>query len=149
MAKYSISGAGPSGTNITILALIGGTTRRPRLYEVGLGFTSTPADTALDWALMRLTAVGTEGSGFTPVALDPADPAAAADGAMAHSVEPTYTANSHLVREGVNQRGKARWMANAGSELIIPATANNGIGLRSLAMSTGTPTVAGYMLFEE
>ena len=146
--RYAGHGAAAAGTNKTLLALISATTVRPRLYDLILGSGAAVADVTTKYHLERFTAVGTEGSGFTPIALDPADPAAKSDYGVAHTAEPTYTASAHLLAISLNQRATFRWIAAPGSELIAPATANNGIGLQSQA-STGTPTCEAVMLHEE
>lgn len=138
-SHYSGFGAAAVGTDKTILALLASATVRPALKSFVLSFGGTVGDVATILKLMRLTAVGTEGNGFTPIALDPADPAAIADYAAAHSVEPTYTANTELWDGALNQRATFRHVCEPGAEFIAPATANNGIGMKS-SSSTGTPT---------
>lgn len=142
--RFSGYGSAAVGTDKTVIALLSSTSVRPCLYEFDLGSSSSPADIATLFQIMRLTAVGTEGSGFTPVPKDSADAAAQADYAVAHSVEPTYTANSQLWGTALNQRATFRWVANPGGELVAPASANNGIGLKS-ASSGATPTYIATM----
>lgn len=138
-SHYSGKGAAAVGTDKTILALLSSTSVRPSLKSFTVSFGGTPGDISTILLLMRLTAVGTEGNGFTPTALDPADPAAVADYAAAHSAEPTYTANSELWDAALNQRATFRHVCEPGAEFVVPASANNGIGLKS-SSSTGTPT---------
>jgi hypothetical protein len=150
MVRYAGKGAAATGTDKTILALVSAATIRPALYDLVIGSGSTPADAAVKFHLERFTAVGTEGSGFTPLALDPDDAAARADyGVGVYAAEPTYTAGGILLAISVNQRATFRWVAAPGSEFKAPATANNGIGLQSQAVSTGTPTYEATMLHEE
>lgn len=148
MARYAGCGEAAVGTNKTILALLSATTVRPRLFEYMVSSGATPADVATIFKLMRLTAVGTEGSGFTPVAMDPADPAALGDYAVAHSAEPTYTASSEQAHFSLNQRATFRWVAVPGCEIVAPASANNGLGLKSIS-SGGTPTSQATMYHME
>lgn len=142
--KYNGQGTAATGTNKTILQLISATTIRPQIYDVVIGSVATPADQAARFYLARFTAVGTEGSGFTPVALDPGDPASLADYGVAHSAEPTYTANAMLLQISLNQRATFRWVAAPGGELKCPASANNGIGGYSVS---STSTQAHEMCF--
>lgn len=136
--RYAGRGAVASGTDLTLLTLISATTIRPELMMIIIGSVATPADQAMRAAIMRFTAVGTEGSGFTPTALDNGDPASLADyGVGTFSVEPTYTANSHLLDVAVNQRATWTWYAQPRGGIKAPASANNGLGLRSLS-STST-----------
>ena len=147
--RYSGYGAAAVGTNKTILNVFpAATTVRPSLYDVLVGCAATPADQAASFICGRHTALGTEGSGFTPVALDPANPASVADCGVAHSAEPTYTANLNLLQFSLNQRATFRWVAAPGSELISPVTASNGIGLYSLS-ATGTASHSACFLFSE
>lgn len=146
--RFNGYGSAAVGTDKTVIALLSSTSVRPCLYEFTLGSSATPADVATLFQIMRLTAVGTEGSGFTPVPLDAADAAAAADYAVAHSAEPTYTASSQLWGSALNQRATFRWVANPGGEIVAPASANNGVGLKS-ASSGGTPTYIGQMFHFE
>ncbi len=120
-----------AGTPETLINVFGASTIRPHLYDVILGSDAT-ADQAYSIEVERTTAVGTEGSGFTPVALDPGDPVSLADvGVGTFSAEPTYTAASTLLGFGLNQRGTFRWVAAPGGELIVPATASNGLGIKA------------------
>jgi len=146
--RFSGYGSAAVGTDKTVLALLSSTSVRPCLYEFNLGSSSSPADVATLFQIMRLTAVGTEGSGFTPVPLDAADAAAAADYAVAHSAEPTYTASSQLWGTSLNQRATFRWVANPGGEIVAPASANNGVGLKS-SSSGATPTYQCTMMHFE
>ncbi len=147
--RYSGVGAAPVGTDRTLLALISAPTVRPRLYELLVSSVATPADVATRFHVERLTAVGTEGSGFSPVPLDPNSPAAAADyGVGVYSVEPSYTPGGVLLNFSLNQRATFRWVAAPGGELLAPATASNGLGLQSQS-SGGTAIHEVTMHHEE
>ncbi|KKM94630.1 hypothetical protein LCGC14_1196440 [marine sediment metagenome] len=120
-----------TGTPETLLNLISATTIRPHLYDIILGSDAT-ADQAYSIEVERTTAVGTEGSGFTPTLLDPDSPVSLSDvGVGTYASEPTYTASSTLLGFGLNQRGTFRWVAAPGGELIAPATANAGLGIKA------------------
>ena len=147
--RYTGNGAAASGSNKTALNLISAATIRPALYDLVIGSVATPADAAVKWHVQRTTAVGSEGSGFTPIALDPGDPASLADYAVAHSSEPTYTSNAVLLQISMNQRNTFGWVAAPGGELIAPATANNGRGCKTSAGSTGTTAYEVVMFHEE
>ena len=82
-----------------------------------------------------MTTAGTSTS-FTPVALDPGDPAATSTAAYTYtSTGPTLTSNAYLLEIGMNQRQFVRWIAAPGGELVIPATASNGIALLAASVS--------------
>lgn len=147
--RYCTQGGAAVGTNVTILTMISTTAIRPKITDIVIGCAVTPADQASKFALLRCTATGTAGSSFTPIALDPSDPAATAtSGVGTFSAEPTYTASSNLLNISLNQRATFRWVAAPGFELVAPATANNGIGLRSVS-ATGTAVHDATFLFEE
>ena len=101
---------------------------RPNVYDIIFGSSATPADNAILWTGQRITAAGTS-TAYTPVPLDPGDPAATAVAGINHTVEPTYTANAFLIRVALNQRATHRWIADPDGPLRMPATASNGIGL--------------------
>lgn len=149
MGRYSGYGSAAVGTDTTILTVFGGTSGRVKVFDVVVGSEATPADVATNFVLARFTAVGTEGSGFTPVPLDPADVACNADcGVGVFSAEPTYTAGAVLLSFSLNQRATFRYVCAPESEFIIPATANNGIGCKSTS-SGGTAAHEVTMLFVE
>jgi hypothetical protein len=147
--RYTGHGSAAVGTNLTILTLVSAATIRPKLYDMIIGCVATPADQATSFHLERFTAIGTEATGFTPIAIDPGDPASLADcGVGAFSVEPTYTANAHLMSLSMNQRNTFRWVAFPGGELVAPATAGNGIGLQSQS-GTGSAAHEATFYWEE
>jgi len=109
---------------------------RLKIYDIIIGCHATPADAATEFCCVRTTSVGTEGSGFTPVALDPGGVSGANCGADfgcgAFTGEPTKTANSELLVMTMNQRASVRWHAVfPGAELLVAATQNYGIALES------------------
>ena len=151
MAKYAITGALASvaGSYKTVIDVFAGATpRRGKVYDVLIGTNGTPADNYLQWDISRMTADGTGGSSITPNPLDPADAAALATAKQGYTAEPTVTANSSLFNVGVNQRASYRWVAAPGSELVFPATANNGLALRTLSGGY-TSSATGDFMYEE
>lgn len=112
----------------SLVGITSTTAIRPGVYDLYLGSSATPADNAILWKVQRHTAAGTN-TAFTPVALDPGDPAATASSGYAHSVEPTYTANSFLLWLALNQRATHRAILDPNAPLLLPATANNGATL--------------------
>jgi hypothetical protein len=145
MAKYAITGiqSTVSGAYKTALSVFASNTtalRRGKVYDVLIGTNGTPADNYLQWDISRMTVDGT-GTAVTPNPLDPADAAALGAAKNNYTVEPTVTANSSLFNVGVNQRASYRWVAAPGSELVYPATANNGlVGRARSGGYTGTAT---------
>ena len=146
--RYSINGQATNTAAKTILGLTSAATVRPRIYDFILGSDATPADMAAEYALQRYTAAGTA-TAVTPQLLDPGDPASLCSAGQAHTVEPTYTANALLLQVAVNQRATFRWVAAPGGEIVLPATAANGVGLQVISVS-GTPVnVNSTIHFEE
>lgn len=130
---YNGYGTDTNTANTTQVELRSATTIRPFVYDLLVSSNATPADNSGEYALRRTTTAGTAGSTFTPVALDPGDPASLATFNVNHSAEPTYTANSDLLHFATNQRATFRWVAAPDGEIILPAAAN-GMGLISLAV---------------
>ena len=116
----------------TAVGVTGGTGLRIRLYDFTVSAVGTPADNVLRWVVQRSTAAGTL-TAITPAPLDSADAAAEATAGENHTVEPTYTTATELFDNAVNQRATYRWVAAPGGELIVPATASNGIGFQVLS----------------
>ncbi|HSZ58596.1 MAG TPA: hypothetical protein VK797_23210 [Tepidisphaeraceae bacterium] len=136
MKAYSVSGSNASASsNHTLVNVIGSTSVRPRLFDLVVGSSATPADQAMQLSVSRFTTVGTAGSSPTPTPLDPGDIAAVATAGAAHSGEPGYTVGL-LSKISLNQRATFRWVATPGAELVSPATASNGIGLYLVSATT-------------
>lgn len=149
MGKYAATHQTPAGTNLTIILLTGSAAIRCKLYELILGSDATPADVATEFIVARTTAVGTGGTALDEVPLDPltvAATAAAVGGTF--SGEPTYTSTANLMNIALNQRATFRWVAAPDGELISIASANNGLGLRSVA-SGGTPNINSTIAWQE
>lgn len=138
--RYTASGFAAVGTNLSLLSIHAkatSPTTRQEIEDLIIGCAATPADQATNFEVQRSTATGTQTS-FTPVLLDPAPGfASEAQVGINHTAEPTYTANSVLLRCPLNQRATFRWVAAPGYALIVTATANNGIGVRSVT-ATGS-----------
>ena len=70
MAKYSVSVDGSAGADPqTVINIFSAGNARGKIYDVILGSDAPPADQAGSFEMMRTTAVGTEGAGFTPTKL--------------------------------------------------------------------------------
>lgn len=122
--------------------------RRAKVYDLSFGCNAAPADNAFEYQAIRVTDLGTA-SGVTLAAVDPGDAALSAGATI---MRDTYTANptfsgTALLNFPLNQRASMRWIAAPGGEIIVPATANNGIALA--IASNSTTTFAGSMTFEE
>lgn len=133
--RYSINGQDTNTDETTILGLVSTAAIRPRIYFVSCQGYGTPNDYQAQYVVNRTTTTGTSTS-VTPQALDPGDPAAIATAGMAHSAEPTYTAGAVLLVIGRNMRPVYQWTAMPGREIVLPATANNGVGVLVKEVST-------------
>jgi len=106
------------------------TVRRFKLYDLLVGSDGTPVDSVFLWEVQRCTTAGTN-TGVTLRTLDPADAAALTDSGENHSADPTVTANEIPISIPLNQRATFRWMAAPGGEIVVPATASNGLAIRT------------------
>jgi hypothetical protein len=104
--------------------------RRGKMYDWMFGSEASPADNAFLWQAARVTTAGT-GSAVTPTATDPGDAATESDSIENATIEPSYTANAILLSIPLNQRATFRWVAAPYGELVYPATASNGIGIKT------------------
>ena len=147
MARYSVEGQTPAGTNLTILMLTGAATVRPKWYDFVIGSDATPADVATEFSIARVTTAGTGGTALTEEPIDPltvAATAAAVQGTF--SAEPTY--GNRLMNIALNQRATFRWVAAPDGALITTATTANSLACRSIA-SGGTPNTNMTLMWEE
>ncbi len=116
---------------LTVASLASATTIRPEVIGIMLGAKGTPVDKALIWLIQRCTAMGTS-TAVTPSALDPAFEGLhlAAFGSN-HTSEPTYTsAKLPLPLPPIHEKNSLVWQVYAGEGIVLPATANNGVGIQ-------------------
>lgn len=148
---YAVIASAVTNTASTTLPFIGisnaGATLRPAIYEFTFGSSGSPANQAASVLFQRSTTVGAS-TGFTPVALDPANPAATTTAGFTYTTGPTLTANAYLYRFGINQQATFRWIAATGSEMVMPTTSANGIMVLNPAVSS-TWSAEATMLFSE
>lgn len=151
MANYSADFQRTASTTASLGSLTAEATtlaRRALVYDLIFGSEATPADAAILWTVQRCTAAGTS-TAVTPQKLNPADSVATAEAGENHTIEPTYTASEILLNVPLNQRATFRWVAAPGGELVIPATDENGVGIQTDTISTGTPVITATMHFSE
>lgn len=149
MARWGVAATKGAANVQTILGLnaAAASPRRAKIYDWTLGCGAAPADNTFIHLLQRSTTVGT-GTGLTPNSLDPADTLASTIVATnIYTVDGALTASAFLARKPLNQRATFRWVAAPYGELIIPATANNGIAWALSAAST--TSFDGDMNYEE
>lgn len=147
-AKYAVDMQRTASSTLSVgnITAPGSAMRRFRVYFAQFGCEGDAADNEFLWTLQRCTTAGTRTS-VTPMPLDPADAAAATTAGENHTVDPTYTANEILLNTPLNQRATYQWQAAPGGELVVPATANAGLGLKTPTMTALAVTAQFH--FEE
>lgn len=140
MGKFAVEMNRTASATLSIGSVVADATRPRRglLYFLSFGSEATPGDGVFSLQVGRITAAGTS-TPVTPAMINPADAATEADAGESHTVEATYTAGQTLLSIPCNQRTTVMWTARPGSELVYPATASNGLGIR-------TPT-AGALVY--
>jgi len=151
---YNFSGGGEvtlaAGTTLMTLFSTAGA-RRGYLTYASVGCADAAADNVSELHVQRISAVGTEGSGVTPVARDPDGPVSTLDiGLGAFGVEPTYTAATVLLRLLAHQSNFVQWQTLRERAIITPATTGNGVGLLMVSNGAGaTPALQANWGWEE
>lgn len=150
MARYSNEcqkGTTSTSVGVASLEAPGASMRRIKLYEVVAGSETAPADNVFLFEVNRSTTAAT-GTAVTPNALDPADAAAVSLLKENLSVQGTNTANAIPLSWALNQRATFRWVAAPGAEIVVPATANNGLHFNT-PTAQNTPAATLSIGFEE
>lgn len=124
---YALSTNDTNTASTTQLGLTSTAAIQPKVYDLIVSSSATPASNVGQYQIKRYTAAGTS-TATTPQALGVNQPAATAVGGANHSVEPTYTANAILLQFSINQQATWRWVAAPDGEIVLPSTAANGIG---------------------
>lgn len=104
--------------------------QRGSLNRMTLSCSGTPADNAIIWTLQRCTTTGTMTT-LTPALRDVSDGPADLVASENATAEPTYTASTEMFDNAVNQRATLIVVYDDRNEITIPATANNGLGLKA------------------
>jgi hypothetical protein len=138
MAVFSLSGSATNTASATApmmgLSAASSNPHRLGVRYFATGSDATPAESAFTYKIQRGTTVGTAGSTPTPQSLNPADSTASSAqcGLAVYGGNPTLTASAFLLIATLHQRNTFQWYAmDADSELVIPATANNGVFVMS------------------
>lgn len=136
----------------------GATARRIQAYEIEMGQMGVYAttDAPMQWEVSRFGATAAmAGTGTVVSSYDPADSQTALTLAIQNvTTEPTYTTQGNglsLKTWAINQRGSYRWRAlDDGDNIIVPATAGFGLGVRSMSITSGyTSSSVGTISFIE
>ena len=129
--------------------------RRLMVYEVEFGQTGSlsSTDCQVQWDLSRFgaTAILTA-TAVIPNLLDIADSSPLAQFANNATAELTYTTAANglsLKSWAINQRGSYRWRAlDDGDNIVCPATAVTGVGLRALSSNFASSGVGNVSFVE-
>ena len=148
MAKYSVLMQRTADTTLAVgtINAPGSGMRRVKVYDFMFGSEATPANNAFLWRIQRTTTAGTS-TAVTPQPLDSADPASVTVAGSNTTVNPSLTASAFLLDIPLNQQASFRWVAAPGSELVIPATASNGVAV--LTPTASAVNVSTTVLFDE
>jgi hypothetical protein len=149
--SYSIVGAvtTPNSATLPICNLLSTTAIRPKIYDLIVSSSSTPADNVGQFKLQRCTSAGTPGSSLSTFPADFGDPASTATAGLAtFSGGPTLTANAFTLQWSQNQRATFRWVAAPAKEIVMPATANYGIAFMNTSRNSDF-TVDFTIMWEE
>ncbi len=148
-AGYAVwnSQTSTASTTVPMNNLLGGTTKRVRLYHVIMSSVVAPANQANHFTVKRTTGRGTQSTSFIAQPLDPADPASAALFDTSWSGNPTITASSELLVAAFNQQATFQWMVDSSKGIVIPAT--SGAGLAVLCVATTAAVAHLFNLFFE
>ncbi len=152
MPSFAVLGTKAAGTPpLTALVITSGGTSSPRTRVTQLVFSTTGApssDASWNVRARRATTAGTA-TAVTPNPLDPIETARETTAGSNATAEPTYTANSTLLDVACNPRATFTWMPyQTEGELVIPATASNGIGFEVPDFG-GASTVRVHATFRE
>jgi hypothetical protein len=145
--NYYGNGFCTAGADKTALELVTTTAVRPKIYEIIVGCSATPASQAAKWGLQRHTGTGT-GTALTAVKVDPADPAALVTCKTNNSAEPTVTTADIPWELSLNQQASFDFKCNPGREIVLAASATAGAALKTIT-STGTAVHQGSLYWEE
>jgi hypothetical protein len=130
--------------------------RRIMVYEIEFGQTGSLAssDCQCQWDVSRFSVTAAlVATASVPNNLDPADTSPLAQFLNNASTELTYTAGTgfglNLKSWAINQRGSYRWRAlDDGDNIIVAATAGQGIGVRTLSSGFGATAIGNVSFIE-
>ncbi len=119
-----------NSTTITTITIERGANGRFRVYDFTSGFTlASPSDNLLTVTADRFGTTD-DGAGTAEVGapVDTADAAFSGNILVNNTTEPTSYLTTELFHIAQHMRATYRWVAAPGKELVMPDTANAGIG---------------------
>lgn len=152
MAKWTgqiLKATTSTSVGVGSLEALSSAIRRVRLLEFLCGSDAATLGTSnFRWEIQRSTTAGT-GTTITPSALDSADVASAS--AILRSsltANGTLTSGAIMLTIPVAEQVTFRWVAPPGGEIVIPASANNGLHFMT-PVCGNTPSAAAQVTFED
>ena len=135
---YSVIGRLAAAPTVpaTILLMVNGATKRSRLVQVTVGSHNSTTANGAEITIGRPTTSGTGGAATTPVALDPAAPAAiftSLSGSTIFSAEPTQPAN-YDYRIALDTLVTGIWTPPR--EFVVPVSGRVGFRIESDSSTT-------------
>lgn len=148
MGAYSGKGTQATATanRSLIFVEVGATVRRLKIFDVIIGCAIAPVDQAAEYGIYRATGGTAAGTAVTEFAFDGADVAATAAALSDLTTEPTGKTDAPGIP--LNSRNTFRWVARPGSEIVAPATADNGVGVQILSTSAAHVPICTVMWLE-
>ncbi len=126
LTQTAISGvAGDVGTD-AVGELQGIAVKRGWVYDALFSQGGAAGDGTIRWEVNRATTSAT-GAAAVEVALDPGSGVALLLSEEEVTVGPTVTVDTQMLDFDLNQRASFRWVASPDGEIIVPATATEGI----------------------
>lgn len=123
-------------------------THRAKLLEFFCGSDAATLGTSnFRWEIQRSTTTAT-GTAAGVNALDPSDSTVNWDLKSNLSANGTLTANAIMMTIAIAEQATFRYVANPGSEIVIPGTPSNGLHFMT-PVCGNTPSAAAQILFEE
>lgn len=122
--------------------------RRFKLYDLVIGSEDTPADASILWEVRIHTTTGTGGTAVTPKAIDQSDTDASELQCM-QAPTSNGSGTDAVLTIPLHQRATFRWSAIPGAELVCPAAADDGFGIATPVISTGTPKGTAGVFVDE
>lgn len=151
MATYSVQmlkGTTSTTTGVGSFECPGSGMRRIAVLDAIFGADpATLGTSSFRFELNRSTTAAT-GTAFTPDPADPADAAAVSLGKSNLTVQGTNTAGKIQLTMPLNQQATARWVPQPGREIIVPASANNGMHVNTPVAGNNLQAVV-HLIFEE
>lgn len=153
MAKYGLDLKRTASSATLALGIAQATATNPRrlkLYQMNLGSDDAATDDTYKYVVDEVTADGglAGGTAATPRPLDSADPAAFFD-AQDTAISTNPTIGNRRYAKTLNHRASHTWIASPGSEMVFPATNNNGFAVQTPTTTTAGKKVNAHCFIEE